>query len=315
MVRLRAQKVTQKTLTRYLQEIAKFKMWLRSQKRRWNLSKLDNLATRYITHLQETEMRECHEASYLVYGLQLLHCDGPKQFFLPNTKQALGGWKNQRPGSMRLPVPEEVVFDFVQYFVNENLLNMAMAILLQTHCYLRPSECLSLTRQHVCFPATGRYSKWGLIIAPQELGVRTKTGHFEDSVVIGDHPETGWIAGLFAIFMRHVSGDLFPGLTLHQYETKLAQAERVLLYPAKCVTPHVFRHTGPSNDFYHQRRDLNAIQKRGRWRAKASVRRYEKSSLLIKRWEVVAKSRSAIVNSASQTMPKLFKKALLRWDR
>ena len=218
-------------------------------------------------------MRECHEASYLVYGLQLLHCDGPKQFFLPNTKQARSGWKSQRPGSMRLPVLEEVVFDFVQYFVHKNLLDMAMAILLQMHCYLKPSECLGLTRQHVCFPAAGRYREWGLVIAPQDLGVCTKTGQFEDSVLIGDHPDTGWVAGLFAIFMRHVTGHLFPGLTLHQYETKLAQAERVLLY---LVTPHVFRHTGASNDFYHSRRDSNAIQKRGRWRAKASVRRYEK---------------------------------------
>ena len=39
---------------------------------------------------------------------------------------------------------------------------------------------------------------------------------------------------------------------------------------------------GPSTDFYGNHRDLLAIQRRGRWKATASVRRYEKAGRLIK---------------------------------
>lgn len=192
-LRLRAQKVSQQTLHRYLQEIEEFKGWLRQHKLAWSTRRLDSLATRYITHLQETEKREVHQATYFVYGMQLLHCDGPKAFFLPNTKQALSGWKGQNPGRMRLPLPEEVVFDLACQFSQDDRPMLAMAVLLQSHCYLRPSECIGLTRENVCFPARGRYRKWGLIIAPQALGVTTKTGHFEDSVLIGDTSDTAWL--------------------------------------------------------------------------------------------------------------------------
>lgn len=314
-LRLRAQKVSQKTLHRYLQEIEEFKGWLQQRKLAWSSKRLDALATRYITHLQETEKREVHQATYFVYGMQLLHCDGPKAFFLPNTKQALSGWKCQNPGRMRLPLPEEVIFDLACQFSQADQPMLAMAILLQMHCYLRPSECIGLTRDNVCFPAKGRYRKWGLIIAPQALGVTTKTGHFEDSVLIGDTGDTNWISQLFALYMKKVSDELFPGLTLAKYEQAITQMACKLNYSPGSVTPHVFRHTGPSNDFFHRRRDLHTIQKRGRWLAKSSVRRYEKSSLLIKRWEVVAEARKQVVASSSQMLPSLFKSALNHCDR
>ena len=112
-----------------------------------------------------------------------------------------------------------------------------------------------------------------------------------------------------------MSGPLFPGLILAQYERAITQMANKLKYQQGSVTPHVFRHTGPSNDIFHRRRDLQAIQKRGRRLAKSSVRRYEKSSLLIKGWEVVAEARKQVVASASQMLPSLFKTALNHCER
>ena len=96
---------------------------------------------------------------------------------------------------MRLPVPEEVVFDLACQFRYGSPSSNALL-------YLTPSECIGLVRENVCFPAKGRYRKWGLIIAPEALGVRTKTGHFEDSVLIGDTNDTAWIASIFALYMK-----------------------------------------------------------------------------------------------------------------
>lgn len=187
---------------------------------------------------------------------------------------------------------------------------MAMALVLQMHCYLRPSECLGLTKEHVCFPAPGRYRKWGLLIAPSTLGQQTKTGKSDDSVLIGDVKGTAWVADVFALFMKGVEHFLFPSLTLASYETACHRASRHLKYQEGAVTPHVMRHTGPSNDIFHKRRDIQAVQKRGRWEAKASVRRYEKASLLVKRWEVVHESRRHDVLATSQHVQSHFRRAL-----
>ena len=49
------------------------------------------------------------------------------------------------------------------------------------------------------------------------------------------------------------------------------------------LSPHSLgRHAGASHDAYHRIRTLAEIQKRGQWRTKASVNRYEKSAKLIR---------------------------------
>lgn len=59
-------------------------------------------------HLHDDMDVEPHHAAYLIYGLQLLKNDGVKQNFLPQAKEALAGWRKEKPGSARLPVPEEL---------------------------------------------------------------------------------------------------------------------------------------------------------------------------------------------------------------
>ena len=147
-LRLRAMKVSQKTLTRYLLEIREFESWLKSKRQRWTRDTVDNKVTKYITHLYETDA-DFSQASYLIYGLQLLHCDVAKQAFLVNSKLALSGWRKQSPGEMRVPVPEEFLFDLMQFGIDNNRVDISMAMLIQYDGYLRPSECLTLTKDHV----------------------------------------------------------------------------------------------------------------------------------------------------------------------
>ena len=45
-------------------------------------------------------------------------------------------------------------------------------------------------------------------------------------------------------------------------------------------TLHVMRHSGPSNDRALHCRTIEKVQKRGRWLASTSLRRYEKSARL-----------------------------------
>ena len=128
---------------------------------------------RYMTQLALDDMVQPSTGAYLVFGLQLLRCTKPKLEFLPLSKEALAGWRKLAPGGMRLPVPEEFIFDFAHLALDENHVDIAFGMVLQYDTYLRPSECLELGHEHLGFPAGGRYNKWSIVVAPFQLGSAT----------------------------------------------------------------------------------------------------------------------------------------------
>ena len=102
----------------------------------------------YISFLHSTD-QELTVTSYLIYGLQLLQYNVPKEQFLVVSKQSLSGWRRQEPGGMRVPVPEEFVFDCGLLALEEERGDIAMALALQYNGYLRPSEVLGLAARHI----------------------------------------------------------------------------------------------------------------------------------------------------------------------
>ena len=308
-MKLRCLKVSQNTLTRYLQSIEDFKLWCRQKRKSFSDRNLDMAVNSYISFLHSSD-QELTVASYLIYGLQLLQCNVPKEQFLVVSKQSLSGWRRQEPGGMRVPVPEEFVFDCGLLALEEERGDIAMALALQYDGYLRPSEVLGLTTRHIQAPAGRRYSKWGVIVAPSSLQETTKTGKSDDSVLLGDRPHNSWLGQCLELYMKGVDNMLFPDLNLHGFENWCKRACEVLQYQSTCIMPHVIRHSGASNDAFHGRRPLQEIQKRGRWAAKASVTRYEKHALLLASWRQCATSRKQLVQRRSQSFPSALVKFL-----
>ena len=111
-VELRALKVSQKTLDAYHRHIKEFEAWATKKGYKVNARNLDMQVTRYLTHLA---LAQPSTGSYLVFGLQLLRCTVPRQSYLPNSKEALAGWKKLA----RLPAPEEFVMDFAYLAVDQ----------------------------------------------------------------------------------------------------------------------------------------------------------------------------------------------------
>ena len=305
LVRLRAQKVSQKTLDSYFRHIGDFEKWAKLRRLRVSSNSLDKHVTRYITELSEDEDFSPNTGAYLIYGLQLLRCTIPKKDYLPNAKEALAGWRKQAPGRMRLPVPEEFVFDMVTLALEVDALDVAMAILIQYDTYLRPSECLGLTLKHLGAPHGPRYKHWAIVVAPSALGEVTKTGDSDDSVLLAELGDRDWLREAMTLWVSRCSGPLFPKLSLSRFEAWCRSACRKLQYKSVCIMPHILRHSGASNDVFHKRRDLLHVQKRGRWQAKKSVTRYEKHPLLQKRWDEADPARLASIRSRSQQLPKL----------
>ena len=99
--------------------------------------------------------------------------------FLPNSKEALAGWKKLSPGSMRLPAPEEFVFDLA-LGIGQSLPKMMALVRLQFDCYLRPSEALALTKDRLIQPAGPRYPRWGIVVSLSQLAERPKSGSTDE---------------------------------------------------------------------------------------------------------------------------------------
>ncbi|CAE7187344.1 unnamed protein product [Symbiodinium necroappetens] len=285
----------------YHKHVREFEAWARAHRHRVTNKNLDRLVTLYLNFLEEDEEIQPSSGAYVIYGLQLLRNTGPKHEFLSNAKEALSGWKKIQPGGMRLPVPEEFIFDLGLLALHQQRGDLAFALALQYDTYLRPSELLSLTLDHVGYPAGGRYNKWSLVIAPSALGERTKQGTSDDSVMIADRADRRWLSEAMALYVGKCKHELFPQITLAFYERWCAKSCEQLSYRSACIMPHILRHSGASNDMFHKRRSLNEIQKRGRWQARKSVARYEKHALLLKRWEQASPKRVASIRRQSQS--------------
>lgn len=214
-LQLRTLKVGQQTLNRYLQCVDQFEEWCKQKRLKTSASFLDRSVTKYITHLYDSDL-ELSTATYTIYGLQLLRCEVQKDSFLVSAKLALAGWRKTNPGQMRIPVPEEFVFDLCFLALEQNRQDIAMCLCLQYDGYMRPSECLNLRGRQICPPANRRYRHWAVVLAPSELHETSKTGTSDDSILTGDKFHNAWIREPLRLWMKHIRKDdsLFPNVSL-----------------------------------------------------------------------------------------------------
>ena len=127
-----------------------------------------------------------------------------KRTFWFRLNRALAGWRKLDPGHMRVPVPEEFLWDLRFLAVEQQRLDIAMNLTLQYDGYMRPSECLSLHSSQVNAPANRRYPHWAIVMAPSAWHETTKTGSSDDSILIGDLPHNRWICECLRLWMRTV---------------------------------------------------------------------------------------------------------------
>ena len=215
---------------------------------------------------------------------------------------------------MRLLVLEDTAFDICDTMLANGDREAAAAAALQLDTYLRPSEAVFLKMANLLPPAPAageRFARaWGLVIAPQHLDERSKTGHTDDSLLVGDRAH-GWLRSLLEQLYQPQLGDnarLFPTLTLASYERAVQKAAHQRQLGHMRICPHVFRHSAASNDRFLGRRSLAEVQKRGQWASTSSVRRYEKAALLLQ----ALKKMSPTQQQRAKSVAKLFPARLLQ---
>ena len=108
--------------------------------------------------------------------------------------------------------------------------DIAMLMMVQYDGFLRPSEAVGLTVEHVVRPQGRRYPHWGLIIAPSTLKQMTKTGKTDDSILLGDQCHNKWLRECLRLWMDKVTVEVFPDITLASLESFCKSTSRQLGY-------------------------------------------------------------------------------------
>ena len=100
----------------------------------------------------------------------------------------------------------------------------------------------------------------------------------------------------------HDGKKLIP-ISLAKYETLTRTAACELNLNALRLSPHSWRHGGPSTDFLLAYRTRSQIQPRGRWRCPASVARYEKHGKLLRQLACMTIDQKRKGVAAATTLP------------
>ncbi|CAK0821436.1 unnamed protein product, partial [Prorocentrum cordatum] len=114
---------------------------------------------------------------------------------------------------------------------------------------------------------------WAAMICPKEGRRPTKSGDFDDTIILGETSEArrSLITELLAVLHRATEpGELvFDGLTLADYERISRQGAQELGMACLQLTPHCLRHGGAPTDGLDDL-PIAQIHKRGRWKSLAS---------------------------------------------
>ena len=207
----------------------------------------------------------------------------PGQF--PLYLRALRGWRRMRPKFSRHPLPWPFAVTCAYHILTQTEGGLAgcVALLLLFDAYLRPYELFGLRRCDVVRPVPAQ-PYYCLIVCPRDALKPSKTHTYDDSVVL-DTPDRTLLLPVLEHFLMTCAGPPHSTEPLFNFtHSDLLRWFKVgmtwLSLDPWAFSLYSCRHGGPSEDFSRRVRDLNCIQRRGRWACDQSVRRYQQTGRL-----------------------------------
>lgn len=304
--RLRVSQVKPITLARYSESVQRFETWCEDNRKNIGPRKIDLTMTEYLHKLCE-EGASILTARSTVYGYIMLRMspDLPEKLLLNQSKNAIKGWVTRFPNHSKCGIDLRIWDVVARQCLKQGHELAAAAILLQGDTYARPHELLHLKRKAILLPNRSKSRFWGVVFGLQEHGCPTKTGLYDDCILLDTIGREDLAIVLKCLYKRTSRSDdpLFPDLTLSKYADAIDQACDTLDLRFLHLTPHILRHSGPSTDCFAKTRSLLEIQNRGRWQAPSSVNRYRKPGhmLLLQQqipesvWKQTSKARKDII--------------------
>lgn len=230
----------------------------------------------------------------------------------PLCKAAKKGWGNIEPGSSKDPCPLEVAMWIAFDMLLRGQALFALAVVLGFDTYIRPGKVCALSHRNIIPPAKGlnlKYAKWTILLHPQELKEPSKTGSFNDSLIVSQ-PGREWVGTvlgkLYTQFRGEDTDKLFP-FTQNQFEKEFKVSVCNLKLSKLHLTPHCLRHGGASHDYFVGNCTLLDVQQRGCWGSFESVRRYAKHGRISKQLNLLTVEQQRAAKQAVLELPRLFK--------
>lgn len=198
------------------------------------------------------------------------------------------------PKASRWPIPWPVAAAAAVWLAKKGWMGWALALVTAYVTYARPGELFSLQVRHLIPPIEPRgvvpgagggralpLSRYSLVIRDSGLRVPTKTGAFDNSVIL-DRPDLLWMDKWWYELRRArpLDAPLFPG-TQAAFSKAVKEAGEAVGANALSMVAYSLRHGGASWDFLMKYRDLKEVKTRGHWLADRSMTRYSKSSKLL----------------------------------
>jgi len=278
---LEANAVRPQTVTQYTDYVERFRQWLPQHGAEvTSVSVLDVLLCEFFEdlyfhgHNHDVADKTLAAIQFCSLGIRLKQpCE------LPRAVRAARGFRRLAPGHSRAPLPWVALVALATTAAATGLWEMAVALVLQFVCYLRPSELLGLEVGNVSFPSeAARLKGVALLLFPEEGLVTGKTKEFDESVIF-DREElmTGMCAALRSLMRGKPKGAKLFSLTYASYVQNFHQLAEISGVSALQPHPYALRHGGASDDYLTKKLDLEGVRRKGRWRSFSSVRRYEKS--------------------------------------
>jgi hypothetical protein len=198
----------------------------------------------------------------------------------------LEGFRREDPDISRDPCPWMAACLVARHLVTlgPQGIDAAAMVLIQADTYARPREVLELEYQHI-LPPRGPVPFTTVNFFPSTEGKFAKNRSQDDAVTVGNvDPARAFVAPIVLALKRRarLHGVRLVSLTLPQYEKLVKTAVAACQLAPLKITPHCFRHLGPSEDVLHSRLEMALVQQRGRWMASSSVLRYQKQGRLLR---------------------------------
>ena len=196
---------------------------------------------------------------------------------LSRYKRVLRSWKKNAPKQSRLPMPEEFAFLIsAARCHHHHSAEMGLYLIALFCTYLRPSALQSLHLEDIVKPVKKvAGGHWVLVIAPFEREKSTKTGYFDETVVLDDDvlPELGQLlydqAKGRVVALGHTAASLAGqktpvwGFTAAAFLAAWRDCVVRLDLQEFMVSPYQARHGGASRDYIMRKRSEEEIRARG----------------------------------------------------
>ncbi|CAK0790077.1 unnamed protein product, partial [Prorocentrum cordatum] len=197
---------------------------------------------------------------------------------LEGSRAALKGFKKMAPGKTRRPLPKQGVFAIIGAGVFCGLLDFCLGLLVAWDAYLRlPSDLIGMVGGSLVAPARqSRINRWAILLFPEELPDRSKTGHFDEGMVLESDAVQSVSFALSALKARSQKDKPLRPFSGPRFRRDFAACAS--LAGLDDVRPYQVRRGAASHDVLFKVREFGAVQERLRHLSESSTRRYRKGT-------------------------------------